>query len=289
MLHPNKTDLMNLVTTAWRLTLIETLTLLTGILVILLLGITSLFLRFLTFSGIIAASIIGLLVFFFGGWRWFIVLLVFLLFSSLFTKFKYSQKRALGIAQEKKGARSWANVVANGLVSAFFALGTLLLPVDLVLSGFIGAVSAAFADTLSTEIGVLNPSPPRLITDLKKEVPAGTSGAVSILGELSILFSTVILTLTVWVIGLTTLPFIRVFFIIFLSGFAGSTVDSILGATYQVRYSCEVCGKIVESKEHCDKPTRHVNGIDILDNNGVNFIATWIGALSAILSQWLVA
>ncbi len=268
--------------------MVETSVILTGIVVIAILDILSLSLGLLTVSGTVAASAIGLLVFSFGGWRWFVILLVFLVVSSLFTKFGYSRKQALGVAQEKGGARSWPNVVANGFGAAVFALGSTLLSVETVLTGFIGAVSAAFADTLSTEIGILTPSPPRLITDLKKEVPTGTSGGVSLLGELSVLISTIILALTVWSIGVGPFSFTELFSIILVSGYIGTTIDSILGATYQARYQCDVCEKVVESRRHCNKPARHVKGKDILDNNGVNFIATWIGALSAILLQRLV-
>ncbi len=268
--------------------MLDASTILTGIVVIALLDVLSLSLGFLTLSGTAAASVIGLLVFFFGGWRWFIILLVFLVVSSLFTKFKYSHKHAIGAAQEKKGARSWLNVVANGLTSAFFALGNPLFPQEMMLSGFIGAVSAAFADTLSTEVGVLNPSPPRLITDLKREVPVGTSGGVSVLGELSVLLSTFILALTVSTLGLGPFSFSRVFFIAGVSGFWGSTSDSIIGATYQAKYRCTVCGKIVETREHCGKPAQYLKGIGVLDNNGVNFIATWIGALTGVLSRWFM-
>jgi len=268
--------------------MVETLTIMTAIVVIAILGVLSLYLGLLTVSGTIAASVIGLLVFSCGGWRWFIVLLVFLAVSSFFTKFKYARKYALGVAQEKQGSRSWANVLANGFVSAMFALGSTLLSVETVFSGFIGAVSAALADTLSTEIGILAPSPPRLITDLKKEVPAGTSGGVSLLGEFSVLLSTIILTLTVWAIGVSSFSFTELFLVIFVSGFTGTTIDSVLGATYQARYECGVCGGIVESRKHCDKPARHIKGKDMLDNNGVNFIATWVGAFSAILLQRLI-
>lgn len=263
-------------------------TLLIGVFAIAVLDILSLSLGLLTLSGALAATGIGLVVFFFGGWRWFTVLLVFLVVSSFFTKFKYSQKIAMGTAQEKKGARSWANVVANGFASASFALGIPLLPLETVLSGFIGAVSAAFADTLSTEIGILNASPPRLVTDLKKKVPAGTSGGVSLLGELSVLVSTAILTLTISIIGLAPFSPARVFVVTLVSGYTGTTIDSVLGAIWQARYNCKVCGKIVESREHCSTPAQHVKGLGVLDNNGVNFMATWVGAFSAVLLQRLV-
>ena len=69
------------------------------------------------------------------------------------------------------------NVISNGLVAFLMAaFGSYYLPLA---GGFIGAVATATADTLASEIGVLQE--PRLITTFKK-VPAGTDGAISILG-----------------------------------------------------------------------------------------------------------
>ncbi|NJS15001.1 MAG: DUF92 domain-containing protein, partial [Sphingopyxis sp.] len=45
--------------------------------------------------------------------------------------------------------------------------------------GFAASLAAVNADTWATELGVLNPSSPRLITNLHKRVEKGTSGGIS--------------------------------------------------------------------------------------------------------------
>lgn len=63
------------------------------------------------------------------------------------------------------------------------------------------------------------------------------------------------------------------FIIIILSGFLGSLIDSILGASIQVKYKCEKCKKITERKEHCGKETNYYKGIKWIDNNLVNLLS----------------
>ena len=53
--------------------------------------------------------------------------------------------------------------------------------------GFAAALAAVNADTWGTELGVLNPHPPRMITDLRKVVEKGTSGGISLIGTLAAL------------------------------------------------------------------------------------------------------
>ena len=64
--------------------------------------------------GALAAVPIGFIILYFGDTSWFIVLLLFFLISSLFTKYKYKQKQMMGLAEENNGARGWRNVLANG-------------------------------------------------------------------------------------------------------------------------------------------------------------------------------
>lgn len=171
-------------------------------------------------------------------------------------------------------------------------------PFDIFFAGFLGVVATAAADTLATEVGLLNPHPPRLITNLKKKVVAGTSGGVSPLGELAILlgglltggmaflmqhFNLLGLGLFPW---LDTLSFglptgLKLLIIAIGAGFVGSTADSVIGATIQALYKCPVCGKITEHDIHCGEITVHLRGHKAIDNNIVNFVSTAVGAISA--------
>ena len=143
------------------------------------------------------------------GWKWFIVLLLFLMVSSYMTHYKYQAKRKKGFAQEKGGARGWPNVSANGVVAGLMALSIPFFPQpsqELILAAFLGAVATANADTLATEIGLLNPSDPRLITNLRKIVPAGTSGGISIFGEIATLSGALVIGVAAGLLRMTGNP-----------------------------------------------------------------------------------
>ncbi|MCW4037817.1 MAG: DUF92 domain-containing protein, partial [Candidatus Bathyarchaeota archaeon] len=57
-------------------------------------------------TGFASATVTGGLVLIFGGVSWFIVLVSFLVFTSLFTKYKYETKNAMSILKDKGGART---------------------------------------------------------------------------------------------------------------------------------------------------------------------------------------
>ena len=247
--------------------------------------------RILDSGGAITAFLIGFATFVFpaDGWKWFLVLLVFLMVSSYMTHYKYQIKRKKGFAQEKGGARGWPNVAANGVVAGLLVLFTPFLPqeqIQLVLAAFLGAVATANADTLATEIGLLNPTDPRLITDLKKVVPAGTSGGISIFGELATLFGALLIGIAAGLLGMTGNPGWSLSVLIgstMIAGLAGCSIDSVIGATVQGIYKCRVCNKITENRRHCGNPSIPLRGHKVIDNNVVNLIATICGAAVAVL------
>jgi uncharacterized protein (TIGR00297 family) len=243
--------------------------------------------------GAITAFLIGFATFVFpaDGWKWFLVLLVFLTVSSYMTHYKYQVKRKKGFAQEKGGARGWPNVAANGVVAGILVLFTPFFLQDsrywqLILAAFLGAVATANADTLATEIGLLNPTDPRLITDLRKVVPAGTSGGISIFGELATLFGALLIGIAAGLLGMDGNPGWSLSVLIgttMIAGLAGCSIDSVIGATVQGIYKCRVCNKITENRRHCGNPSIPLRGHKVIDNNVVNLIATICGAAVAVL------
>jgi len=243
--------------------------------------------------GAITAFLIGFATFVFpaDGWKWFLVLLVFLTVSSYMTHYKYQVKRKKGFAQEKGGARGWPNVAANGIVAGILVLFTPFFVQDsyywqLILAAFLGAVATANADTLATEIGLLNPTDPRLITDLRKVVPAGTSGGISIFGELATLFGALLIGIAAGLLGMAGNPGWSLSGLIgttMIAGLAGCSIDSVIGATVQGIYKCRVCNKITENRGHCGNPSIPLRGHKVIDNNVVNLIATICGAAVAVL------
>ena len=238
--------------------------------------------------GALTAFLIGFVTFVFpaDGWKWFLVLLVFLAVSSYMTHYKYQVKRKKGFAQEKGGARGWPNVAANGVAAGFLVMLTPFFPREMILAAFLGAVATANADTLATEIGLLNPTDPRLITNLRKVVPAGTSGGISILGELATLFGALVIGIAAGILQMTGNPGWSAELLIgttMIAGLAGCTLDSVIGATVQGIYKCRICNKITENRRHCGAPSIPLRGRKVIDNNVVNLMATVFGAGVAVL------
>ncbi len=264
-------------------------TVIAGVIAVSFFGLASFKAKIVDYSGLIAGILVGLSVFIIPeyGWKWFMVLLVFHLVAGQFTKYKYETKRKTGMAQEKGGARAWPNVFANGAMAAIMALSEGIIGGTIFLAGFLGAIGTATSDTLATEIGLLNPKPPRLITKLSRKVPAGTSGGVSPLGELATLFGSFIIGASAWLLYLGGPLFewnsFKLVLVVLIAGTVGCTFDSLLGATIQGLYRCSTCNKITDNRKHCGKTSRHIKGMEWLDNNMVNFISTIVGAFTAML------
>jgi hypothetical protein len=114
--------------------------------------------------GFLASLLVGYPILLGGGWRWFVIVATFFVLGVAFTWYRYEYKKSIGSAQEKGGTRNWPNILANGGVAALLGLGEFLgggLAFSVL---YVGAVSAAASDTVATELGLLNRSPPRLIT-----------------------------------------------------------------------------------------------------------------------------
>lgn len=240
--------------------------------------------RALAPSGAWAAAITGGLIFGLGGLDWAILLLAFFLSSSAWSRAFGRRKAGMAEKYSKGSQRDAAQVVANG------GLGVGLVLVHAIDPGsawpwvaFAGAMAAVNADTWATELGVFNPSPPRLITS-GKIVESGTSGGVSLLGYLAVLggagFIGVLAALLSEQPGIVPVCFIAA---VTLAGAAGSTVDSLLGATVQAIYYCPRCAK--ETERHplhtCGTPTTPRRGWSWLDNDRVNFSCSVFGAVVA--------
>ncbi len=240
-------------------------------------------------SGAVASLAIGIPVFAWGGWKWFLILLLFFTGTAGFTKFKYEAKLRKGAAQEKGGARAWTNVIGNGGTAVamaaleFLSISKGTSSADIFLAGFLGAVSTTTADTLATEIGLLYPHDPRLITSLGKRVPPGTSGGVTPLGESAAIASSLLIGVASWILQIADWSLTRFVFVTFSSGLLGSLLDSLLGASVQGVFQCDVCGKTSESEKHCGVPSRLVKGKQGFQNSTVNLVASAAGGVVACL------
>jgi uncharacterized protein (TIGR00297 family) len=248
-------------------------------------------------SGALGAFLIGGVVFGFGGPVWGAVLVVFFLSSSALSYFHADRKAELMAEDARAPRRNLNQTLANGGLAAMLAFVVGIVTREspwyptLALAYF-GALSAAAADTWSTELGLLSSRPPRLITT-SAVVSAGRSGGVTTAGLLASLAGGAFIGLSAFIlIQLASLAttgqwFLQDWFILplcTLAGFSGSLVDSYLGALWQRQNYCSTCQINTEQAEHsCGHPTQHIHGVSWLNNEVVNFIATVTGAVMAAM------
>lgn len=279
---------------------------LSGLIVMAIMGTLAYKAKFVDISGLISAFIIGFLVWYTGGPAAFSLVLFFFLAAGVATRFKYKAKAKVGLAQEGKGRRSWKNVMGSGIIPLLFSVAMFFSPTQEIqfwmFGGFIGAIATTTADTLASEIGVFSKRKPRLITHLRRKVPRGTIGAVSLLGEGVALLAGVmigIIALMFYFLAPGTVPiatFEQMIFILplaVLTGFIGCNLDSFIGAVAQNRYVCEICGAITDKEFHCDYETKYVGGFKRFTNMHVNLGSSGMGAslgvvLGAGLFVWIL-
>jgi uncharacterized protein (TIGR00297 family) len=240
------------------------------------------FARSLNTSGAIAAAIVGTVVFGLGGLQWAILLMIFFITSSTLSRLFKKRKHGLDEKFSKGHERDAGQVFGNGgLATAFVVIHAIFPESGIGWAGFAAALAAVNADTWATELGVLNPTPPRMITNLKKRVEKGTSGGVSLFGTFASLTGAAVIALPA---ALMTNDW-SLFLPIALAGLAGSLFDSFLGATVQAMYYCPADQK--ETEKHplhtCGTQTIHIRGWKWLDNDWVNFACSVAGAAAAVL------
>src|SRR5215212_5860790 len=137
-------------------------------------------------SGAVAAALVGMIIFGMGGWQWAILLLIFFITSSGLSRAFKKRKQGLNEKFSKGSERDAGQVFGNGGLATLFVLVHALYPESIVgWVGFAASLAAVNADTWATELGVLNPTSPRLITNLGKRVEKGTSGGISLFGTLA--------------------------------------------------------------------------------------------------------
>ena len=207
-------------------------------------------------TGMLAGVLLSLATIVLGGYGWFAVLIAFFGIGGLASKYRYEAKRELGVAEDNEGARGSWNVLGNAgvaliAVTGFAAADATALKQPIFRFLFLGSLSTAMSDTLSSEIGVLF-GPPRLITTLEP-VEVGTDGGITLKGigvggVGGAVVAVIALPAATFGISLAAAG------IIIVAGVLGMLVDSILGATIEGRW---------------------------IGNQAVNFLATLAGGIMA--------
>jgi uncharacterized protein (TIGR00297 family) len=242
-------------------------------------------------SGAFAATLVGTIIFGIGGLPWAILLLIFFITSSGLSRAFKKRKAGLSEKFSKGHERDAGQVFGNGGLATVFAALHVFYPESILpWVGFAASLAAVNADTWATELGVLNPTPPRMITNITKRVEKGTSGGISLFGTLaSLLGSAVIALPAVWLSPIRTLD-TNDFLLITAAGLAGSLFDSFLGATVQAMYYCPTDKK--ETEKHpihsCGTETVHIRGWKWLDNDWVNFACGAFGVIIALATNLFI-
>jgi uncharacterized protein (TIGR00297 family) len=249
--------------------------------------------RSLNKSGVVGAVVSGTTIFGMGGWSWGLSLIYFFVSSSLLSHFRERDKASAAADKFSKGSqRDITQAAANGGLATLFALiyGLTRAPRvrRLTQAGFTGALATANADTWATELGVLSPTSPRLITTGKPVAP-GTSGGITLLGNAASAVGACTLGLFFRLMQAVRIPdtprgsLARLPLIALFSGMAGSLFDSLLGATVQAMYYCPTCQVETERRVHrCGTLTIPLRGIPWMNNDVVNFLATAFGGAVAM-------
>lgn len=250
----------------------------------------------LSLSGMIAATIMGMVYYGAGDLFWFGILLLFFITSSIFSKFRGERKRELEKSYAKSGRRDAGQVFANGGLGMLACIGNAIWPDPVWAYLFVGTMAAVTADTWATEWGGLSRKLPRSVLTWR-QLPAGTSGGVSLLGSTASLAGAMLIGGAAWLLlrwtdgtstGTSVLPALSLWQWLIvggISGFAGAFADSLLGATIQRMNRCPVCGKSVEVDKHCGGDTVPLRGLRWMSNDAVNMLSS----LAAGLIAWGLA
>ena len=191
-------------------------------------------------SGSQAAALLGLVVGGLGHWTWLLILLGFLLSSHKATKWRFEEKKELGLSESSDGHRGWTNVVANGAIPGLICIYAYLAnDWSSTVWIFGAAVAVAASDTFASEIGCLDPRV-RMITNFKPCVQ-GENGGFSPNGQLAAAvgsFVVAILTYGTWLLTSDTSSDLNgpvLLSVLALIGWIGCQVDSYLGALLENR------------------------------------------------------
>ena len=238
----------------------------------------------LSTSGAVAAALVGSFSAS-AGLDWIVLLLTFFGTSVALGRLGRAdkQRRSAGVIQ-KSGARDAAQVLANG---GIFGLGAVFATSGNVSTAAaalaLGALASATADTWGTEIGMLSRRAPRSILTWEPLEP-GMSGGVSAQG----LFATAGGACCIAVLAYFLSWPASVSVGAAVGGLIGAMSDSVLGATLQQRRRSTRTGRLTERLTEPDgTPTVMAGGVRWLDNDGVNFVSTLIGAGTAFQVHFL--
>jgi len=145
---------------------------------------------------------------------------------------------------KKHGQRTYKNLLGNCLASIIFLVAggitEYFSPGSFIYFGVgaLAGISAAFSDTLSSEIGRLSVKKPIMINSFK-EVEKGIDGAITLLGTAAATLGALITAMFFWFvnssIGISTLYTTKIIIVVSICGLLGSLIDSYIGAFFETK------------------------------------------------------
>lgn len=220
----------------------------------------------LTVPAAITGAVLGAAIYAGGGFTGLSMMTVFFILGTAATSWKKNEKRLLPASGASAPGNSFqptrhaGQVIANAGVAGIAGIGMVLSPshTSLLQIMMAGSLSAAAADTLSSELGmVYGRRFYNILTGRREE--KGLDGVISFEGLLfgaggSAVIALLYIPGSGWNAG---------FWIILASGTAGNLADSLLGATLERRH--------------------------LISNDIVNFLNTLAAALvAAVLTKWFL-
>jgi uncharacterized protein (TIGR00297 family) len=192
-------------------------------------------------GGVILAVLMGIVIFFYGGLNYLLLMLIFFALALVVTGFENETKREMGLYEHERG---WENVLSNGLlptILVFFSGSIGPIP-------YITCIAAVTADKFGSEVGVLGGKPINL-ADLKPAKP-GVSGAVTVMGTVASLAGAIgIGFCAIYVFGIDA----SLALLIGFAGLLGSLVDSAFGVLEEkgigtkgtTNFICSIVGAVI--------------------------------------------
>ncbi|MDX9691722.1 MAG: DUF92 domain-containing protein [Acholeplasmataceae bacterium] len=235
----------------------------------------------LDLSGFLGAILFGTLIYIFGSYVVWSILISFFISSSLLTKLHEKKD------QERSEGRNIVQVISNAMIATVFSILYYVTKESFFMLAAVVSIAASNADTWASEIGILSKGKTYYITNFKV-APKGASGAITVLGTLAsfigaLFIAIIFVTLYGLVTPLTPIEIVSYGFIVTISGFLGCQIDSLLGALLQAKYKGVNSGVITEKKWLPNEKVILASGIAFITNDMVNLISSFGAALISIL------
>ncbi|MGH9401993.1 MAG: DUF92 domain-containing protein [Terriglobia bacterium] len=195
-------------------------------------ALTALALGQITASGAAAGFVLGVAVYMGFGYKSFLILLSFFVLGAAATRLGYARKLERGVAERRRGARTWREAVGNILPAAFFSVLVITTPYQWAfLMALVASLAEAAGDTVASEIGKWVSGRAYLITTFEP-VKSGEDGGISVVGTAAGFGASTLVVLLGCGLGLCW-GWNAV--IVLIAALAGNLADSLIGATLERR------------------------------------------------------